>query len=293
MRRRKIRFRIPQFSRRRYNARMADETLVIETPEHVELHFALATIGNRFIACAIDSFIQFLSIALTFFLAYRLSSDARQLGEKVIAGISGGSVWIIALASLINFVVTFGYFIFFETIWSGQTPGKRWLKLRVIQEDGRPITPFAALARNIMRWFDMLPFFYSVGIVSVFASEQAKRLGDFVAGTVVVKERSAEAPTFDEVFDSEIIDSAMRRVAPPMDFQGDLRAVEPADVVVLENFLRRRYDIPDQPRQWLAWRVATPLLEKIRPGYDPATFTYEGFLEEVLARYRVQRKYND
>ncbi|HMV81686.1 MAG TPA: RDD family protein [Blastocatellia bacterium] len=294
MRRRKIRFRIPQFARRRYNARMADETLVIETPEHVELHFALATIGNRFIACAIDHAIQILSIVLTLFLAYRLSSDVRRLGEKVIAGFSGGSVWIMALASLVTFVVLFGYFIFFETIWSGQTPGKRWLKLRVIQEDGRPITPFAAMARNIIRLFDLMwPPFYSVGIVSVFASEQAKRLGDFVAGTVVVKERSAEAPTFDEVFDSEIIDSAMRRVAPPMDFQGDLRAVEPADIVVLENFLRRRYDIPEQPRQWLAWRVAVPLLEKIRPGYDPATFSYEGFLEEVLARYRVQRKYND
>ncbi|HMV51839.1 MAG TPA: RDD family protein, partial [Blastocatellia bacterium] len=192
MRRRKIRFRIPQFARRRYNARMADETLVIETPEHVELHFALATIGNRFIACAIDHAIQILSIVLTLFLAYRLSSDVRRLGEKVIAGFSGGSVWIMALASLVTFVVLFGYFIFFETIWSGQTPGKRWLKLRVIQEDGRPITPFAAMARNIIRLFDLMwPPFYSVGIVSVFASEQAKRLGDFVAGTVVVKERSA------------------------------------------------------------------------------------------------------
>lgn len=273
---------------------MADETLVIETPEHVELHFALATIGNRFIACAIDHLIQTLSIALTFFLAYRLSSSARRVGDQVVAGFSEGSLWIMAISSLVAFVLFFGYFIFFETVWSGQTPGKRWLKLRVIQEDGRPVTPFAAMARNIIRFFDMWwPPFYSVGIVSVFSSDQAKRLGDFVAGTVVVKERSAEAPTFDEVFESEIIDSAMRRVAAPVDFQGDLRAVEPADIVVLENFLRRRYDIPDQPRQWLAWRVAMPLLEKIRPGYDPATFNYEGFLEEVLARYRVQRKYND
>ena len=291
---RKIPLRIPQSGLGHYNARMADETLVIETPEHVELHFALATIGNRFIACAIDHAIQTVSIALTLLLAYSLSNGARRLGDKLLAGLSEGSLWIMALAGLVVFVLLFGYFIFFETIWSGQTPGKRWLKLRVIQEDGRPITPFAAMARNIIRLFDMLwPPFYSVGLVSVFAGDQAKRLGDFVAGTVVVKERSAEAPTFNEVFESEIIDSAMRRIAPPVDFQGDLRAVEPADIVVVENFLRRRYDIPDQPRQWLAWRVAMPLLEKIRPGFDPATFTYEGFLEEVLARYRVQRKYND
>jgi len=289
-----VRHRIPQFTFRNYNARMADETLVIETPEHVELHFALATIGNRFIACAIDHLIQALSIVLTSSLAYRLSSGVRRVGDQVVAGFSDGSLWIMAISSLIAFVIVFGYFIFFETVWSGQTPGKRWLKLRVIQEDGRPVTAFAAMARNIIRLFDMMwPPFYSVGIVSVFSSDQAKRLGDFVAGTVVVKERSAEAPTFDEVFESEIIDSAMRRMATPVDFQGDLRAVEPSDIVVLENFLRRRYDIPEQPRQWLAWRVAMPLLEKIRPGYDPATFNYEGFLEEVLARYRVQRKYND
>ncbi len=273
---------------------MADENLIIETPEHVELHFALATIGNRFIACAIDHAIQILAIVLTSFLAIRFSSGARQVGDKVVAGFSEGSLWIIALSILISYTILFGYFVFFETIWSGQTPGKRWMKLRVIQEDGRPITPFAAMARNIIRLFDMwVPPFYSIGIISVFASQQAKRLGDFVANTVVIKERSAEAPTFDEVFESEVIDTAMRRVARAVDFQGDVRAISSADIVVVENFLRRRYDLPEQPRQWMAWRVAAPLMEKIRPVYDPATFDYEGFLEEALARYRVQKKYND
>lgn len=273
---------------------MADETLVIETPEHVELHFALATMGNRFIACAIDHAIQFLAILATGFLAFQFSSGARRVGDRVVEGFSQGTLWIIALAILVAFVLFFGYFVFFETVWSGQTPGKRWLKLRVIQEDGRPITFFAALNRNLLRLMDMQPgFFYSIAIVSTFASERAKRLGDFVANTVVIKERSAEAPTFDEVFESEVIDSAMRRIADPVDFHGDVRALDSADILVVESFLRRRYDIPEQPRQWLAWRVSVPVMEKIRPGYDPATFNYEGFLEEVLARYRAQKKYND
>lgn len=273
---------------------MADETLVIETPEHVELHFALATMGNRFIACAIDHVIQIVAIVLTALLAFKLSAGVRSVGDKVVQGFSQGSVWIIALAILVGFVLFFGYFVFFETIWSGQTPGKRLLKLRVIQQDGRPITFFSALNRNLLRLMDMQPgIFYSIGIVSVFASEQAKRLGDFVANTVVVKERSAEAPTFNEVFESEIIDSAHRRIATPVDFNGEVRVLDAADIIVVENYLRRRYDLPEQPRQWLAWRVSVPLMEKIRPGYDPATFNYEGFLEEVLARYRVQKKYND
>jgi uncharacterized RDD family membrane protein YckC len=273
---------------------MADEILIIETPEHVELQFGLATIGNRFLACMIDHVIQFTAMFVTYFIARSLSGSVRELEQAVIGGDKGANLWVIALWMLVSFVIFFGYFIFFETIWNGQTPGKRWMKLRVIQEDGRPIHFFASLSRNLIRLADSMPFpFYSVGLLSVFASDRARRLGDFVAGTVVIKERSAEAPTFEEVFESEEIDTALRRVAPAVEFQGDLRAVAQADVLVVENFLRRRYDIPEHPRRWLAWRIAVPLMEKIRPAFDPAAFNYEGFLEEVLARHRVQVKPRD
>jgi uncharacterized RDD family membrane protein YckC len=276
---------------------MADETLTIETPEHVELQFALASIGNRFLACFIDHFLQLVAILATVFIAYQLSDGARRLGWQVTSGVGEGSLWILALATLAIFVITFGYFVIFETAWSGQTPGKRWLKLRVIKDDGRPINFFASLTRNLLRGADMMPIlalpFYSIGLVSVFASARSKRLGDFVAGTVVVKERAAEAPSFDEVFESEEIDTATRRVAPAVDFRGDVRQLGPREIEVVETFLRRRYELPDHPRQWLAWRVAIPLLEKIRPRYDPAAFNYEGFLEELLARYRVQAKYRE
>ena len=84
-----------------------------------------------------------------------------------------------------------GYFALFEWAWRGQTPGKRWLKLRVIREDGRPVTFFEAATRNIVRVVDMFPSlvipFYSVGLVSVFVSGRDQRVGDFVAGTVVVR----------------------------------------------------------------------------------------------------------
>jgi len=273
---------------------MADETLIIETPEHVELQFGLATIGNRFLACAIDHVIQFTALFITYVIARTLSGSVRDLEGAVMGGDKGTNLWIVAIGMLLSFVIFFGYFIFFETIWNGQTPGKRWMKLRVIQEDGRPIHFFASLSRNLIRFADSMPFpFYSVGLLSVFASDRAKRLGDFVANTVVIKERSAEAPTFDEVFESEEIDTAQRRVAPAVDFQGDVRAVAQADMLVVEGFLRRRYEIPDHPRQWLAWRIAVPLMDKIRPAFDPASFNYEGFLEELLARYRVQVKPRD
>lgn len=143
----------------------------------------------------------------------------------------------------------------------------------------------------MLRLADMIPPpFYSLGVVSIFASARSKRLGDFVANTVVIKERSAEAPKFEEVFTSEEIDSARRRVAKAVNFRGDTRVVTETEMQVVENFLRRRYDIPEQPRAWLAWRVAAPLLNKIQPEYDAVDFSYEGFLEELIARYRLQRR---
>src|SRR5215468_10806082 len=270
---------------------MTDETLVIETPEHVELQFALATIGNRFLACAVDHVIQVVSSVIIYVVARTLSPGLRSAEGAVFDAGREISLWVVAGAMIAGFLIFFGYFIFFETVWSGQTPGKRWLKLRVIQEDGRPINFFAALARNLIRFADMIvPPFYSVGIISVFASARAKRLGDYVANTVVVKERAAEAPKFDEVFESEVIDTAMRRVAPQVVFQGDVRAATSSEILAVENFLRRRYDIPEHPRLWLAWRIAIPLLEKIRPHYDPANFNYEGFLEELVSRYHSQAR---
>jgi uncharacterized RDD family membrane protein YckC len=271
---------------------MADEILTIETPEHVELQFAIATIGNRFLACAIDHTIQAAAIIVLGIIGYNVSEGFRSLSRLLTLDPKEGSLWVVAISLLATFVIVMGYFMIFETVWSGQTPGKRLLKLRVIQEDGRPITFFAAMTRNLLRGADIQPFpFYSVGILSVFASRQARRLGDFVANTVVIKERSAEAPKFDEVFKGEVIDFALHRIAPAVEFQGDVRSITPSEITAVESYLRRRTEIPEHPRQWLAWRISVPLLQKIRPVYDPAAFNYEGFLEEILARYRVESRY--
>jgi RDD family protein len=96
---------------------------------------------------------------------------------------------VVALLLLLYFAVQFGYFAFFEAIWNGQTPGKRRMHLRVIKDSGRPITTFDALGRNLLRIVDSLPGIYAVAIVSALLSQKNKRLGDYVAGTVVVHER--------------------------------------------------------------------------------------------------------
>jgi uncharacterized RDD family membrane protein YckC len=266
-----------------------EETLIIETPERVPLHFALASIGNRFLACAVDHLLQLLFMAMAFVVLQwsgLLSTWGGRLQEA--------PKWAIAALILALFAIWSGYFAVFEWLWGGQTPGKRWLRLRVIREDGRPVTFWEAAARNLVRILDMEPFpFYSVGLVSVFISTRDQRLGDLVAGTVVVREREAQAPTFDQVFSAPTADAALRRSFKPVPFRADLSQLSEPEVEVVEAFLRRRWDMEEMPRQWMAWRVATPLLHRLRPDYDLADFTYEGFLEELLHRYRATHRFAD
>jgi uncharacterized RDD family membrane protein YckC len=267
-----------------------EENLIIETPERVPLHFALASIGNRFLACAFDHALQTVIFLIMYFVFFDLLVGSLNLG-----GMGGMSRWAMALLIIFAFLLWSSYFIIFEWRWNGQTPGKRWLKLRVIREDGRPLTLWEAAVRNLLRLLDMQPAiifpFYSIGIISVFVSMRGQRVGDLVAGTVVVREREAEAPTFNQVFDSPVSDVALRRACKPVQFTADVGPVTEREIEVVENFLRRRYDLPDHARMWMAWRVAMPLLYKLRPGYDLATFTYEGFLEELLHRYHERHRF--
>jgi uncharacterized RDD family membrane protein YckC len=267
----------------------SDETLIIETPERVPLHFALASLGNRFIACAIDHGLQIATL-IGMVILFILISDVSDVGNRL----TNAPKWVLAMLIILVFILMSGYFVFFEWIWNGQTPGKRWLKLRVIREDGRPISFFEAMVRNLLRNFDIMPSpFYSIGLISVFATERDQRVGDLVAGTVVVREREAEAPAFAEVFASPVSDAALRRSFKPVAFTADVNSLTEGEIQVVESFLRRRWDLKDYPRQWMAWRVAMPILFKLRPQYDAANFTYEGFLEELLHRYREKHRFID
>lgn len=265
-----------------------EDTLIIETPERVPLHFALASIGNRFLACAVDHTIQGLAIGLLGVGAMIISSFS-----TVEALFESAPKWVYAVMIILLFLTFSGYFAFFEWLWSGQTPGKRWLKLRVIREDGRPITFWEAAVRNLLRSMDMMPApFYSIGLISVFATTRDQRVGDMVAGTVVVREREAEAPAFSEVFASPVSDPALRRSFKPVEFTANVNSLTESEIQVVETFLRRRWDLGDVPRQWMAWRVALPILYKLRPTYDLEKFTYEGFLEELLHRYLQQHRFS-
>jgi uncharacterized RDD family membrane protein YckC len=273
-----------------------EETLIIETPERVPLEFALASIGNRFLAVAIDHFIQYLSILIiAWFLLALAGMSAGEVVDAPDKLFGEMPKWTVAITILALFLIFAGYFIFFEWLWNGQTPGKKLLKLRVIREDGRPITLWEAIARNLLRIGDAVPGFivpvYSIGLITIFLSNRDQRLGDIFAGTVVIRERAGEAPTFAETFSNPVSDTAFSRVQKRIEFQADLERVTDAEIEVVESFLRRRWDLSDKQRIWMAWRIALPLMYKLKPNYDMADFTYEGFLEELLHRHHARRKF--
>ena len=167
----------------------AGEKLIIETPEQTSIEFPLAGIGSRFLAMLIDTLIQ-IAVALAIVLIFVTVGFAARFAD--VGQSSNPGVWVVAILILAYFVLMYGYFILFESIWNGQTPGKRLTHIRVIKDSGQPITPIDAVARNLLRLVDQLPLAYGFGVMCAWISPQSKRLGDYVAGTVVVHEKPLE-----------------------------------------------------------------------------------------------------
>ncbi len=150
----------------------------VDGAENVEIGFKLAGLGSRSMAIMIDVVIQtlvsFLLIIPVIFLVMFVSGDIAPF-------------IVIPAVVVLMFVVYWGYHIIFELIWRGQTPGKKIMNIRVVKDDGRPVGFPASFLRNVLRIVDMLPTSYGVGIISAFVNGSEKRLGDLVAGTVVIQ----------------------------------------------------------------------------------------------------------
>lgn len=263
---------------------MLDDELVIETPERVELHYVLANVGNRFLAAAIDHLIQTVAMVVIVVAAGVLSD------WRLFASIG---VWTAALTVLAVFAVYWGYFVAFETLWSGQTPGKRMMRLRVVREDGRPVRFFEVFVRNLLRVaIDVQPFpSYAIGVVSIIFSARSKRVGDFVAGTVVVKERATEAPSLNEIIKvAEIEQQRLERTAPAP-FAADTRRLSEQELRAVKTFLKRRFELQEPNRTVLAARIAQPISAKL--GVPVDGLSPEALLEEVERQHRAQSRYFD
>jgi len=249
------------------------DKLTIETPEQTSLEFAVAGIGSRFLAMALDTLIQFGCYAVLALVGFGVVRAFPGLAD--LAG-----TWIGALILLLLFGVYFGYFIFFEALWNGQTPGKRVIRLRVIKDDGRPIHTGEAFGRNLLRVVDELPFLYAVGIACILFSKQSKRLGDFVAGTIVVHERTIEEirPLWQATSEST---GGQRLGAERLTGE---------ELTLIETFLNRRDALDADVR----YNMAGEILRRVQGKLTlPAagTLSNEKLLEAVAAERRGSAKY--
>ena len=247
------------------------ERLTIETPEQIALELPLAGVGSRFLAIAVDTLLQIAGFALLVLLLLFLTLA---LGSQWLSGCVGPVLFVFFI-----FFVYWVYFALFETIWKGQTPGKRVARIRVIKESGRPINAYEAIARNLVRFVDFLPGLYGVGIVCMLLNGRNRRLGDFVAGTVVVHEsRTEDAKPY--------MDAAPGAVS----VTSDVAQLAREDLLLVETYLQRRNDLDWQVREKMAEEIAARIRKKARIAEDK-TQKPDDFLEAVARRIRENARF--
>ena len=267
------------------------DQLSIRTPELVAIEFPLAGIGSRFVALFIDYLIQVAAafiLILIFVLFVSATAGSRPV-HSTIAGSPNSGKWAIAIAIAIPFLFQWGYFTLFEAFWRGQTPGKRIMRIRVIQQTGRPVGVFESLGRNLTRTIDMLPTFYIIGVIVMFLTRRQQRLGDLVAGTLVVHERDIEAP-LESMGGSRTFTapSFTPAATPPRESKLPADAIALltlADLQTIESYLNRRLDVPIETRARLSDKLAENISRKINLEIPPA-MSKETFLEETAFTLR-------
>jgi len=193
---------------------------------------------------------------------------------------SKAGLWVTAFILLFYFLLYFGYYAFFEIIWNGQTPGKRRIGIRVIKDDGRPLTPAESIGRNLMRIVDWLPVFYGVGILCAFFTKGNKRLGDLVVGSLVVRETSlAELKPIWQTAPAQ--ESRLPKGSGPLGAD-KLTAQEAA---LIESFLSRRSSLDYLVRRRMADEVFGRIKGKITLP-EGNTLSSESLLEAVSMERR-------
>ncbi|NEO19319.1 MAG: RDD family protein [Moorea sp. SIO4A5] len=250
--------------------------VTIQTPESVELELTLAGIGSRAYALLIDYIVLGL-ILLVFIIAWGvLSSQLLDLLDYFF-GINDLRLWLLAIYLFITFSIYVGYFVLFETLWQGQTPGKRYGKIRVIRDDARPVRLQQATLRALLRPVDDLWF---LGVFLIIFSKREKRLGDWLAGTLVVQE---EQPIASASF--EISDQA-QALANQLQTQADFSPLQPEDFAMIREYLQRREAMTFQAKAKLSRQLADQVKDMIALEKVPSGVTANLFLEAVYLAYQ-------
>jgi uncharacterized RDD family membrane protein YckC len=246
-----------------------DTVVVVETPEHVRFRHTLAGPARRALAYALDTFLRLVLLGLVAGMA----AIGHVNHDKLSTGLAAGVLWVVA------FFLEWAYFVLFETLWDGQSPGKWALGLRVVSASGRPLGFVDSVLRNLLRAADFLPSFYALGFACVALDPRFRRLGDIVGGTVVIADQR------------QIVGAPLQGLARPT--EAELRqiphglALLPHEVEAVELFLRRRASLSDSRAEELAAMAARAVARRARLPSLPASRLLEVLYFNALARGAV------
>jgi uncharacterized RDD family membrane protein YckC len=255
-----------------------DDRFVAATPEGVSLEFVLAGLGSRFLAIFLDLIFQAVAeVVLVFALVKAIGPSNSTRGYVAIGAIA-----------LVTFLIIFGYFVLFESLNAGRSPGKAITGLRVVRVTGGPVGLRASLLRNVTRLVDWLPGLYVVGAVLILATKNHQRLGDMLAGTLVVRERTAAS--------RQAAGTAWNQQAqwgapapgwgtqpqwlPPELTHWDVTNVSGPELAVVHRFLAGRAGYSAEARARLASDLASRLWPRVAGPVGP--MDAERFLEAVV-----------
>lgn len=225
------------------------DTLVeVETPEHVTFRVNVAGPSRRAVAYVLDLLIRGGVLFVVALVASMAGVDVEFDG------------WSTGVLLLVAFALEWGYYILFESLWSGQTPGKRAMSLRAVKDGGVPLTFLDVVLRNLLRGADWLPAFNVVALFVMAFDERFRRLGDLVAGTMVIAESRAHIGT-------------ALMVSPPLT-AAELETIPAsahlsgAEMSALETFLRRLGTLSPARELELADMVAPMFARRLGVRYD-------------------------
>lgn len=221
------------------------------TPENIEVSYEIAGIGSRYMAAVVDHLLQLAIILLIAWAASLVSVTASVFNSADLP------IYVQAISGLVIFAVIFGYFVLFELLGGGRTPGKRLTGLRVVRDGGYPIDLYASIVRNLVRIVDFLPFAYGVGLGSIFLSPDYKRLGDYAAGTLVIKDRSADTLRIRTVREHSPL------VAQFLPFVRNVDQLTLEEFHAIRRFVDRRHELQPAIQAHIAHRLASPIITRL------------------------------
>jgi len=215
------------------------------TPEGIEFNLSPAGFSVRTFAYAVDKIIQWLILIIISVLFMYLLKNLT-------------GVWIIMI---LNFCIEWFYHVICDIFFRGQSPGKRFMGLRVVKSDGSPVDPGSSFLRNLLRFADTFFCLFHIAFVSIAASEGFRRIGDWAAGTLVVYLSIAKKPARDLLY------SLLEKYEPV----SPARALSSDEKQAILNFARR-YPLLGEARANEIAGIYAPLIKNESGNSQDAAF---------------------